>query len=69
MNISRLFSSRSTAESAKALQQGTQQMLRKNLRDLERFTTAEVPKITATHSDSLAALEQLAKQARAAIKK
>jgi len=68
MNIARLFS-HNAGESAKALQTGNQQLLKKSLRDLERFTTTEVPKLTATHSDSMAALELLAKQARAAIKK
>ncbi len=71
MKILKLFATNSgkqAAQPANALYASTQKMLRQNLAELGKFAQQDVPKIAASQRDSMAALELLSKQARAAVK-
>jgi len=69
MKLSGLFSSAAKKTTESALLSESQQLLKKNLGELSKFTQREMPQITKTHVDAMTALEQLGRQAQATLKK
>ncbi len=69
MKLSGLFKSASQITKNQALSAESQQLLKKNIAELTQFTQKELPQITKNRADAMTALEQLGRQAQAAIKK
>lgn len=69
MKLSGLFSGAAKKTTESALLSESQQLFKKSLGDLTRFTQQEMPKLTRNQADAMTALEQLGRQAQAAIKK
>ena len=69
MKLSGLFSGAAKKTTQNALLSESQQLFKKNLGELTRFTQQEMPKLTRNQADAMTALEQLGRQAQAAIKK
>lgn len=69
MKLSGLFKSASQVTRNQALAAESQQLLKKNLAELTQFTQKELPQITKNRADAMTALEQLGRQAQAALKK
>ncbi|MBR6162347.1 hypothetical protein IKQ26_00430 [bacterium] len=68
MKLSGLFKSAAKTTQSQALAAESRQLLKQNLGELSKFTQKELPQITKTHVDAMTALEQLGRQAQAALK-
>ncbi len=55
-------------ENAKSLQKAAKDAFKRNLKELEKFTSKEMPKVAESHKDALKGLEQLSKNIRGTIK-
>jgi len=69
MKLSGLFSGAAKKTTQNAMLSESQQLFKKNLGELTKFTRQEIPQMMKNQADAMTALEQLGRQAQATIKK
>ena len=69
MKIAKLFSHSACGQSFEKLQRETGRIMKSNLSQLDSFTRQELPTIISNQRASIDALEQLSRQAKAALGK